>query len=94
MITAKEANDLSGFDASDYLSFLEDKIKEAASKKQKEITIRDEPYARWLYSESGLSQAEKSAIEVLRKNGFKLKLYYKELQFVDMGLTISWGNEQ
>ncbi|HDI3147855.1 TPA: hypothetical protein PMB01_001678 [Vibrio cholerae] len=89
MITAKEANDLSGPDASDYLSFLEEKIKEAASKKQKEITILDEPYARWLYSEKSLSKAEKSAIEVLRKNGFKL-----DLQFVGMGLTISWGNEQ
>ncbi|EKO3565466.1 TPA: hypothetical protein ACMDOB_001829 [Vibrio metschnikovii] len=91
MITAKEAYALSGPDTSDYLSFLEDKILSAANNKAKQITIRELPYAQWLYDENSLSQAEKDALRVLRENGFKVSLYYKELQFVDMGLVIAWG---
>lgn len=90
MITAKQAREISGPSSKDYLLFIEGKIKSAAESKGKSVTIRDEPYARWLYSEKENTQAAKEAIKCLRENGFQLKLYYKEMQFVDMGLEISW----
>lgn len=90
MITAKEAKELSGPSSEDYLEFIEKKITEAAKNKSKSILIRDEPYARWLYSEKDNTQAAKTAMIKLRENGFELKFYYKEMQFVDMGLEIHW----
>lgn len=90
MITAKEAQEMSGPSADYYLEFIENKIKSAANTKSKSVTIRDEPYAHWLYSEKDCTPAEKGAIKALRDNGFKLKLYYSESQFVDMGLEIHW----
>lgn len=90
MITAKEAKQISGPTMEDYLSEIEPKIKAAASSGGREVLIRSEPYARWLYSESSLSGESKKAVDKLRELGYELSLYYKESQFVDMGLIIKW----
>lgn len=91
MITAKEAKELSGPSTQDYLYFIEEKIKAAASDKKKQIIIRDTPYASWLYSEKDMSPAAKSAIETIKNNGFSVSLYYCEHSMaVDMGLVVSW----
>lgn len=91
MITAKEAKELSGPSAEYYLDFIEVKIREAAVNKGKKVTIRENPYAKWLYSEKDMSPAEKSAINTLKDNGFSVSLYYCEHSMaVDMGLVVSW----
>ena len=89
MITAKEAAEIAGPCAADYLKFLEEKIKDSAKKNARSVCIREEPYARWLYSKPS-KEAEKT-MEVLKTNGFQLEHYYKEHSIaVDMGLIIKW----
>jgi len=90
MITAKQAKDLSGPKAIDYLNFIGIKIKESASKGNHEVIIRQQPYCDWLYKENDLSGEPKIAIKELRTNGFEVKLFYQENQFVDIGLWIKW----
>lgn len=91
MITAKEAREMSGPSAEDYLKFIEKKIIEAADKKAKSVTIRDEPYCMFLYSEKNNSQEINKAIKILRDNGFQLKMHYQEMSIaVDMGLIVEW----
>lgn len=90
MITALKAAELSGPKSEDYLDFIEKKIIDAANNKKREVIIRENPYAGWLYGSTGNSDEVSKAIKVLKDNGFKLNLYYRESQFVDMGLQISW----
>jgi len=90
MITAKEARDLAGPTWQEYLQFIEARIKEAAKNKKREVLIRENPYASWLYKESDLSDEPKKAVKELRALGFEVSLYYQENQFVDIALWIKW----
>ena len=91
MITAKQAAEMVGPKAEEYLEFIEKKIVEAAEKQNREVIIRDKPYCNWLYSDSASSPDEvKKALKIMKDNGFKLSLYYVENQFVDYGLKIEW----
>ena len=91
MITAKEAAEIAGPKAEEYLEFIEKKIVEAAEKQNREVVIRDNPYSNWLYGDSASSPAEvKKAIKIMHENGFKLSLHYVENQFVDIGLKVEW----
>ena len=91
MITAKQAAEMAGPKAEDYLEFIEKKIIESAEKQNRSVIIRDNPYCNWLYSDSGSSANEvKKALKIMKDNGFKLSLYYIESQFVDYGLKIEW----
>ena len=90
MITASEAKEISGPSSEDYLLFIEGKIKAAAGNRRSSVTIRDEPYARWLYCEKDCKPNVKATLKALRDSGFTLDFLYKESQFVDMGLIIKW----
>ena len=91
MITAKQAAEMAGPKAEDYLEFIEKKIIEAAEKQNRSVIIRDNPYCNWLYSDSASSPTEvKKAIKIMHENGFKLSLHYVENQFVDIGLKVEW----
>lgn len=90
MITAEQARLLAGPTAEEYLEIIGDRIEMAAMNKEREVIIRDTPYAEWLYSEKDMPPAAREVVAKLRKNGFEVKLYYNELQFVDMGLWIRW----
>ena len=90
MITAAEARDLAGPTAEEYLKEIEAFIREAATKKQRSVTIRKNPYAGWLYNEKNTPPEAKMAVKKLIDAGYSVTLYYVELQFVDMGLEISW----
>lgn len=90
MITALKAAELSGPKAEDYLDFIEKKIIDAANSKKRDVIIRENPYSCWLYGSTGNSNEVSKAIKTLKDNGFKLDLYYRESQFVDIGLQISW----
>ena len=90
MITAKQAVELAGQGADEYLAEIESKIRFAAKSGKRELIIRDQPYANWLYPklEPGCVAAE--VVNVLNKNGFKVTLHYAEMQFLDIGLKITW----
>lgn len=90
MITAEQARLLAGPTAEEYLEIISDRIEKAAKNKEREVIIRDNPYADWLYSEQNMPAVPRKVVETLRKNGFTVSLYYNELQFVDMGLWIRW----
>ena len=91
MITAKQAAEIAGPKAEEYLEFIEKKIIEAAEKQNCEVVIREAPYCDWLYG-SGKSKPDevRKALKVLSDNGFKVSLHYQENQFVDIGLVIGW----
>ena len=93
MISAKEAYDLSAPNVDTYRAFINERIREAASTGNLKIEIREDPYSMWLYDESRLSERDACAAKVikeLRNLGYKVKQYYKESQFVDVALVISW----
>ena len=91
MITAKQAAEMAGPKAEEYLEFIEKKIVEAAEKQNREVVIRDAPYCDWLYGSSKSKPDEvRKALKVLSDNGFKVSLHYQENQFVDIGLVIGW----
>ena len=90
MINAAEARELAGPTAEEYLKEIEVLIRDAATKKQRSVIIRKKPYAGWLYDEKDTPQEAKIALQQLRGAGYSVSLHYVELQFVDMGLEISW----
>lgn len=90
MITAEQARELSGPTCEEYLKMLEEYIRPAAEAKKRSVTIRSEPFAQWMYNESSLASEKKKTVDELRRLGFEVKLLYKESQFVDIGMIISW----
>lgn len=89
MLTAEQARALSGWGSGDYLNFIEGKIREAAADGRRMVKIREEPMARWLYGNPSDAVSEE-VIRTLRDAGYSVDLYYREAQFVDMALMVSW----
>ena len=92
MITAKQAAEMAGPKAEEYLEFIEKKIIKAVKDQNRGIIIRDNPYSNWLYGSSSKSNPDevRKALKTLSDNGFKVSLHYQENQFVDIGLKIEW----
>ena len=77
--------------AEDYLIEINKHIASAISRKQQSVTIREAPFCYWLYGkEDELRTEQKLALKTLRDGGFRVSLYYREYQFVDIGLEIKW----
>jgi len=93
MITAKQAREIAGPTLEEsinaHLDELEVKIKAASERKRREIILRSSPYSKWAYKQEG-SEIGKAVIAELKKIGFEVHTYYKETQFVDIGLVIKW----
>ena len=49
MITAQEAYNLAKPHYDEYISYLDKAIKEAATKGETEVIVREEPYSNWLW---------------------------------------------
>lgn len=92
IITAQEARELAGKTANEFLAEIGDIIKEAAKNKNHEVIIRKDPFAWWLYPNEPKFGVIADVIKALRSNGFEVRLYYAEHQFVDLGLWIKWGD--
>lgn len=91
LITAKEARELSGPSIEEHVERLSNCIREAAWKKQQSVIIREQPYERWLYSGWPKGDTLEGRVLLQLKNaGYTVEFHYKETQFVDMGLKISW----
>lgn len=88
MITANQARALAGPTVDFYTNQLSDAIEIAAKAGQLSLTITVAPFNTWLaVPPNSISETERSAMQVLRKNGFKLTLSTKPTS----GLTISWA---
>ena len=97
MITAKEARELAGptleEKVEDALNDLSTMIENAAVQGGRLIVVRKEPYATWGYNKNNpgeVGEVGEKVLEELIKAGFKVDTFYRELQFVDYGLEISW----
>lgn len=92
--TAKEARTLAGVMskmATDSLRECYARIKKSALDGRTYIVMRGKLYDTYK-SEDKWSEGLKEVVADLRKNGFECSSYYNELQFVDIGLKISWEN--
>lgn len=91
MISAKEAYSLSAPNLERYRAFIDKRIREATSVGILRVEIRENPYSMWLYNESKLSDVDAvRVIKELRDLGYNVSQYYREAQFVDVALVISW----
>jgi hypothetical protein len=91
LITAKEARELGGPSIAEHIEIISNWIRKAALDGEHSIIIRAEPYERWMYAGWPKSDTIEGRVLLQLKNaGYKVELYYKEMQFVDMGLKISW----
>lgn len=89
MISAHEARKLAKPNFDKHISYLNDKIAEAALQGKTEVIIRGTPYCNWLYDREQTSES-KAVLDMLKAKGFQCKSYYNEAQFVDIGLRIIW----
>ena len=91
MISAKEAYDLSAPNLERYRAFIDKRIREATGVGILRVEIREDPYSMWLYNESELSDTDAvRVLKELRDLGYSVSQYYREAQFVDVALVISW----
>lgn len=91
MISAKEAYSLSAPNLEIYREFIDKRIREATSAGMLRVEIREDPYDVWLYNESELSDTDAvRVLKELRDLGYSVSQYYREAQFVDVALVISW----
>lgn len=97
MITAQEAYDLARPNIFDvYVDFINKKITDAAKNGKTEVIIRS--YSNWLYGSDEKPKEVHDVLRLLKTNGFDCKLHYEEYtypdqHFVDLGLQISWGQD-
>lgn len=94
MITAKEAREISGpsitEQVEELLQELEKSIKASAERKNRKVTIKREPFAKWALSESNRGEVGRQVFDALTDLGYETDTYYYEGQFVDYGLIIRW----
>ncbi len=88
-LTAELAASLSGPSADEYRERIDDQIRDAASKAERVLILRQQPYADWARSAKP-DPIGAQVMKELRDDGFKVSLHYEEKQFVDYGLKIEW----
>lgn len=74
---------------------IEELIKKSAEADGESIRI---PYEMWKANKSGMPDESKeplkSIIETFTKRGFKVSEIYEARQFVDIGMRISWKEDE
>lgn len=86
-ITAEEARKLSGPTVEERVNSVYALIRAATEKKQRKVHLHDD---FWTYGGYDSTNEWKKAAAMLQEDGFKVKFYYNELQFVDMYTIVSW----
>lgn len=87
MITAQEANELSGPSIEEMAEFFDKPIREAAKARERKVTV----YHGTLENEAyGNTEIWRRFSAYMKKLGFVTELYYYEAAFVDMRITIKW----
>jgi len=86
-ITAAQARELAGPTIEERVAEVYPMIRAAASKGMRAIWMGTGFWAQEGYSNSTIF---KEACDILRNDGFHVKFYYEQRQFVDMGTEVSW----
>jgi len=85
-ITAQEARELAGPTVQERVDAVYPVIREAAEKGKRWIVLHD-----WWANEGYSGSAEyKQACMILEGDGYKVKFFYEERQFVDMYTLVEW----
>lgn len=86
-ITAQEARKLAGPTVQEHVDDVYPLIREAAEKGQRSVALRDSFWVQGGYSKT---DAYKQACMVLEGDGYKVRFFYEERQFVDMYTIVEW----
>lgn len=86
-ITAAEARKIALGPVDEMLELAYTEIRKAAEKGRTTVNV----FGEWQREGYNETTAFKKAKKVLEDDGFKVKYFYEEKQFVDMGITVSWG---
>lgn len=87
MITANEARGLAGPTPQERVDMLDDVIRKAAANKKRSVALHD-PF--WVNEGYSRTKDYVEACDLLEKNGFKVRFFYEERQFVDMYTIVEW----
>jgi len=86
-ITAKEARELAGLTVQERVEAVYPMIRGAAEKRLRQVALHGDFWANEGYRKT---PQWKEACELLRKEGFTVRFFYEERQFVDMYTVVEW----
>jgi hypothetical protein len=85
-ITAHEARELAGPTVEERVVAVYPLIREAAEKKQRRVVLHD----WWAHQGYAGSKDYKQACMILEGEGYTVRFFYEERQFVDMYTIVEW----
>lgn len=86
-ITAAEARNLAGPTVQERVDEVYPLIEKAAQEKKRKIALHDDFWVREGYSGT---KDYHEAVKLLENDGYKVRFFYEERQFVDMYTTVEW----
>lgn len=86
-ITAEEARKLAGPTVQEFVDEVYPMIREAATMKNREVKLQGD---FWVYGGYKGTKEWLEAKSILEKDGFTVKFFYEERQFVDMYTIVKW----
>lgn len=86
-ITAKEARKLAGPSIQDHVDAVYPLIRKAAENKQRSVRLHDNFWVNEGYTGT---TSYKEACKILEGDGYKVRFFYEERQFVDMYTIVEW----
>lgn len=86
-ITAQEARELAGPSVQEQVDLVYPKIREAAEKGARVIHLHD---SFWVHDGYSRTDAYNQACMILEGDGYKVRFFYEERQFVDMYTIVEW----
>lgn len=86
-ITAQEARKLAGPTAQDYVNEVYPLIRAAATAHKRSLNLTDDFWVNGGYSSS---DPWKEAKKILESDGFIVRFFYEERQFVNMFTIVEW----
>jgi hypothetical protein len=86
-ITAEEARKLAGATAAEHVEAVYPLIREAATNQKHRLCLHDEFWVKEGYS---VTEKYREACATLTADGYKVRFYYEEHQFVSMYTIVEW----
>lgn len=86
-ITAEQARQIAGPTVQERVDAVYPLIEEAAKNKKRSIHLHDE---FWAYDGYKGTHKWKEAVALLKKDGYQVRFFYEERQFVDMYTIVEW----
>lgn len=86
-ITAEQARELAGPTVEERVEAVYPLIEQAARNKKRSIHLQDD---FWVYEGYKETHRWKEAVALLKKDGYKVRFFYEERQFVSMYTIVEW----